>query len=127
MSQFSKFFLCSIFFICGIVSCKKKSNSVYPHTVSIQYRITPSSGISQATSVIYANETGGLTNISNQNLPFSKSFSRAVNRGNALTLRGDASGTGSLKLEILVDNSVVKTATFTGSSVITGQISYQFQ
>ncbi len=127
MSSLSRLFLCSIILIAVSFSCKKRSQSSNPLPVSIQYRIIASNGVSQATSIIYTNETGGLTNLTNQNLPFSKSLSTTVTRGDALTLRGDASGAGSLKLEILVNNNVVKTATYTGSSVITGQITYQFQ
>ncbi|TWI80126.1 hypothetical protein IQ13_2795 [Lacibacter cauensis] len=127
MSSLSRLFLCSIILIAVSFSCKKRSQSSYPLPVSIQYRIIASNGVSQATSIIYTNETGGLTNLTNQNLPFSKSLSTTVTRGDAFTLRGDASGAGSLKLEILVNNNVVKTATYTGSSVITGQITYQFQ
>lgn len=120
--------LASLFFISLYsTSCKKKSDDSYPKTVSIQYKITPSAGITQATSVVYLNETGALTTLTNQALPFSKTINRTVNKGDALTLRGDASGNGSLQLEILVNNTVVKSATPTGTSTITGQITYQFK
>ena len=108
-------------------SCKKKSDDGYPKTVSIQYKITPSAGISQTTSVVYMNESGALTTLTNHALPFSKTISRTVSKGDALTLRGDATGNGSLQLEILVNNTVVKSATPTGTSTITGQITYQFK
>lgn len=122
-------YLISSFIFCTLcaISCKKNSDDGYTKTVSIQYKVTPSAGISQATSVVYMNESGALTTLTNQALPFSKTITRTVNKGDALTLRGDATGNGSLQLEILVNNTVVKSATPTGTSTITGQITYQFK
>jgi len=122
-------YLISSFIFCTLcaISCKKNSDDGYTKTVSIQYKVTPSAGISQATSVVYMNESGALTTLTNQALPFSKTITRTVNKGDALTLRGDATGNGSLQLEILVNNTIVKSASPTGTSTITGQITYQFQ
>ncbi|MBS1755096.1 MAG: hypothetical protein KF741_10730 [Ferruginibacter sp.] len=108
-------------------SCKKNNDDDYPKSVNIQYKVSSPSGLTQATSVIYMNETGALTNLSNQALPYTKSLSRTVNRGDALSLRADAVGNGSLKLEILVNNEVVKTSSPSGSTTITGTIVHQFQ
>jgi hypothetical protein len=112
---------------CLISSCKKNNNNDYPKSVNIQYKVSSPTGITQATSVIYINETGALTNLSNQALPYTKSLTRTVNKGDALSLRADAVGSGSLKLEILVDGQVVKTAAPTGTSTVTGTIVHQFQ
>ena len=122
-------YLISSFIFCTLcaISCKKNSDDGYTKTVSIQYKVTPSAGISQATSVVYMNESGALTTLTNQALPFSKTITRTVNKGDVLTLRGDATGNGSLQLEILVNNTIVKSASPTGTSTITGQITYQFQ
>lgn len=116
-----------IFSVLCTISCKKQTDNDYPKSVSIQYKITPSTSISQATSVVYMNESGALTTLTNQALPFSKTITRTINKGDALTLRGDAAGSGSLLLEILVNNTVVKSTTPSGTSTISGQITYQFQ
>lgn len=112
---------------CVISSCKKNNSDDYPKSVNIQYKVSSPTGITQASSIIYMNETGALTNLSNQALPYTKSLTRSVNKGDALSLRADAVGNGNLKLEILVDGQVVKTASPTGTSTVTGTIVHQFQ
>lgn len=108
-------------------SCKKEPDSAYPKSVSMQYKVIPSTGISQASSLIFTNDSGGLTTLSNQALPFIKTLTRVVNKGDAITLRGDALSGGQLQLEISIDGKVARQATFSGGTVVTGQLTYQFQ
>ncbi|MBC7936753.1 MAG: hypothetical protein H7Y86_15485 [Rhizobacter sp.] len=114
--------------------CKKDKDDnpgsgTYPRTVNIQYKVSSSTGFSQVMQMTYSNETGGLTNGTNVAMPFSKSFSKTVNRFDVIVLTFGHTGMGNLKGEILVDNVVVKTASFTGdtpSSTIPGQVTYTF-
>jgi hypothetical protein len=104
----------------------KENNNTYPKTVSVEYKLTPSAGVALAGTITYINETGGNTGLTNQALPFSVKFTRTVNRSTGLGVGVTASGNGSIKCEIIIDNTVVKTETYTGNSIITGSSAYLF-
>lgn len=106
--------------------CKKDDNKNpgYPKTVTIEYKIT-ATGINKC-DIIYTNETGGNTSLTDQALPFSKKFVRTVKQFDALSLGITALGNGSIKAEMFVDNNLVKTETFSGNSVIVGTPAYIF-
>lgn len=105
----------------------------YPKNVTVTYRITsPSGGITTVTSGSYTNETGGTTSLNNIALPYTKTISRTVNRGDALSVGFLHNNTGSgsafsIKLEILVDNKVVTTETYSSTSATIGAVAHVFQ
>ena len=109
-------------------SCRSDSNddnpsgSTYPKQVSITYKVT-STTTSSATIVQYRNETGGITDIANPSLPYSKTISRTVNKGDILSLAYGTHTNQTVKLEILVNNVVVKSEenTTTAAAIV-----YQF-
>ena len=113
-----------------LFSCKKdKDNdqpSGFPKEVDIEYRVTATAGSLTKADVTYTNETGGLSDIDNAALPFSKKFRKTVNKYDVIGLSTTSTLPGGLKAEILVDNKVVKTETFTGTTVVHGIFTYQF-
>ena len=107
-------------------SCSKdddNSSSSYPKQVSITY-IVSSTTTSSASLVIYQNETGGNTDVTNPALPYTKTFTRTVNKNDVLSLGYGTNTNQTVKLEILINNSIVKSQTFTSTS---GAITYLFQ
>ncbi|MFV0604412.1 MAG: hypothetical protein ACK5NK_01100 [Niabella sp.] len=115
------------------IGCKKDNNGTsYPKTVEVTYKITSVSGsVTNITSGSYINATGGTSDLENIALPYTKTVSMTVNRGDDATLaflhNNSATNTPfSIKLEILVNNKVVKTETFEGTSSATGAIAYLF-
>jgi hypothetical protein len=119
-----------------IGSCKKNASSgssnSYPKTVSIEYRISSvTGGISKISSGSYTNATGGNASLNDEPIPFSRKFSRIVNRGDDIGLSAlhnisANSTTFSLKLDILVDGRIIKTETFIGAASTIGAIVYLF-
>lgn len=112
-----------------LFSCKKDKdgdNSSYPKDVTIEYRITTTTSGLNAADVTYTNETGGMSNIDLAALPFSKKFTKRVNQYETLGLSTTATKGGNLKAEILVNDKVVKTETYTGTSIVHGVLPYQF-
>jgi hypothetical protein len=125
-------FLAILLFATVFISCKKDkddddgSPSSYPKDVTIEYRITtPTSAIKNA-DVTYTNETGGLSNLDAAALPFSKKFTRKVNRYDNVALSVTSTIGGSIKTEILVNDKVVTTQTFTGTSIVHGVVPHIF-
>lgn len=117
------------------VSCKKNkcdSDRGYPKNVNIEYKVTATAGaIPAVTSISFTNETGGSTDVANAPLPFSRKITRSVKFGDDIRLGILLSTTGtvpsvSIKLEILVDGTVVETKTYTGTSTLTGAAVYGF-
>lgn len=113
-------------------SCGKDKNKFddprtgYPKNVTIQYKITPVSGTT-AGRVVYTNETGADTDLpTNTAIPFTKTITKKVAFAEILMLTFSSSAPGSAKLEILVDNKVVSTATPSGANDLVGVIQYQF-
>ncbi|HEY9177375.1 MAG TPA: hypothetical protein VIN07_06770 [Flavipsychrobacter sp.] len=107
---------------CGKANDNSTSPNTYPKQVSVTYRVSSQSETT-LNSTHYTNETGGLNQVQNFELPFSKSVSMSVNSGDDLYLSYSDPDGPNVKLEILVDNTVVKTQTFTGNS---GAIDYYF-
>ncbi len=121
--------MASVLFVSA--SCGKDNDdppaSSYPKKVSVEYRVSSSSGITTASEVVYRNEAGSLSGLSNVSLPFSKKLSLTVNQYDNVSISVNHSGGGTVKLEILVDNVLVKSQEFTNSPVISGSLPYIFQ
>jgi len=115
-----------------LASCGKdddndpQTGSSYPRDVNVEYRVTSSTGLAKG-DVLYANETGGNTTLDNVSLPYSVKFKKNAKQMDNLAISFSAIGSGDAKAEILVDNKVVETKTFSGTSVITGTAVYLFQ
>ena len=121
--------LLTVFLAIFSLSCRHDSNddnppsgSTYPKQVSITYKVT-SATTSSASIINYKNETGGDTDVANPSLPYSKTINRTVNKGDVLTLAYGTNTNQTVKLEILVNNVVVKSEenTTTASAIV-----YQF-
>ena len=116
-------------FVTIVSSCAKDGESgsgAYPKNVGIEYRIT-SPTLKVLHDVTFSNETGGISREMDVQLPLSRTFNRAVKRYEVLTFNAGAIGTGTLKLEILINNKVEVTQSFPGTSVVTGTTSYIFK
>ncbi len=109
------------------ISCGKDDNApdsnVYPKQVSITYKVT-STTINSAVIIQYRNETGGNTDVPNPALPYTKTFDRTVNNGDVLSLGYGTNTNQTVKLEILVNNTIVKSQEFMSTA---GAIIYSFQ
>jgi hypothetical protein len=119
------FIVCSFYFI----SCSgKKTDSAqaYPKNVSIEYKVTSPSGLLKA-DIVYTNESGSNSSLSNQNLPFTIKFNRSVKLYDIIAVTSSAFSNGSLKLEIIIDGVVKDSKTTTGTTSISGSASYVFQ
>lgn len=113
-----------------LFSCKKDKDdnpsSGFPKEVTIEYRVTATAGNLTKSNAAYTNETGGLSDIDDAALPFSKKFKRKVNQYEVIAITVTTEAPGGLKAEILVNDKVVKTETYTGTSVVYGSLAYQF-
>jgi len=112
-------------------SCSKSKDddgpsSSYPQEVTIEYRVTTTTSAINNSDVKFTNETGGLSIVDAAALPWSKKIKRTVNKNEVLGLSITTSVGGSVKTEILVNDKVVKTETFTGTSFVYGITQYQF-
>ncbi len=107
-------------------SCKKlgsDANNAYPKQVSITYRVS-STTTNSLVSITYDNETGGQTTADNPALPFTKTIPITVNRNKIVTLGYFVNPAQTVKLEILVNNEVVKSQVYTNPN---SAMSYTFQ
>jgi len=105
------------------MSCSKEddnSSSSYPKQVSITYAVS-STTTASAAIVSYKNETGVDVNVTNPALPYTKTFTRTVNKNDVLSLGYGTNTNQTVKLEIFVNNLSVKSQTFTSTS---GAITY---
>lgn len=115
-----------------LTSCGKdddnnpETGSSYPRDVNVEYRVTSTSGLKNG-DVIYTNETGGNTILDNVTLPYSVKFKKNVKQFDNLAINFSAMTSGDAKAEILVNDKVVETKTFSGTSIITGSAVYIFQ
>jgi hypothetical protein len=93
----------------SFLSCKKKDGAgdVYPRNVTIEYRYAVSSGTPNLVEISYTNESGGTDNLSNVNLPYTKTISCMVNRHDDVSTLFSAFGPGGIKGEIYVDGKLV--------------------
>ncbi|MGV7106987.1 hypothetical protein [Flavobacterium sp. U410] len=120
--NFKSLILISIFsmllFSCSSDSSSSGGNS-YPKQVSITYKVT-STSTNNASIIQYRNETGGVTDVTNPSLPYTKTITRTVNQSDIATLGCGTNLTQTVKLEILVDNTVVKSEenTTTSSAIV---------
>lgn len=108
------------------VSCKKNdsgTDNTYPKQVSITYRVS-STTTNNLVSITYDNETGGQTTANNPALPFTKTITKTVNKNNIITLGYFVNPAQTVKLEILVNNQVVKSQDYTSPN---SAMSYTFQ
>jgi len=114
-----------------ITSCSKSndqpdnSNS-YPKDVNVEYRVTAISGVNSG-DVLYSNASGGNTSVDNVSLPYSVKFKRTVKQSDNLAISYSTIGSGEVKVEILVNDQIVETKSFSGTSYVTGTIVYLFQ
>lgn len=107
-------------------SCKKSgsdTDNIYPKQVSITYRVS-SATANNLVSITYDNETGGQTTVNNPSLPFTKTITKTVNKNNIITLGYFVNPAQTVKLEILVNNEVVKSQVYTNPN---SAMSYTFQ
>lgn len=116
------------------IACSKDSNvpggSSYPKQVTIEYKATSSTGITDFKYIHYTNETDGISEVENGKLPFSKKITLTVNEDTSLELGVSLfDGTsGSLTVEILVDGKLVGTKTNTSAGgTVSGNITYNFE
>ena len=111
-----------------LVSCRSdnsdnnSSSNSYPKQVSITYKIS-STTTSSLLHIGYKNETEGTTDVNNPSLPFTKTFTRTVNRFDNLSLSCSSNTSQTVKLEILVDNKVVN---FTDNTNTISSVAYVF-
>lgn len=106
-------------------ACKNKdadSGNAYPKNLSITYRVS-SIATNKLVSITYDNESGGLTTINDPVLPFTKTITKTINRYNIISLGYFVNPAQNVKLEILVNNVVVKSQEFTSAN---SSISYTF-
>lgn len=114
------------------VSCSKDKNDDpgpsggYPKEVNVTYKVTVLSGNITNCRIDWLNASGGMTIEQNAALPITKSFKRTVNQYDWVTFSVASTTPGSLKLDILVGNDVVKTQTFSGTSTFAGTVQYIF-
>jgi len=115
-----------------LTSCGKdddnnpETGNSYPRDVNVEYRVTSTSGLKNG-DVIYTNETGGNAIVDNVTLPYSVKFKKNVKQFDNLAINFSAMTSGDAKAEILVNDKVVETKTFSGTSIITGSAVYIFQ
>lgn len=115
------------------VSCSKDKNDDpgplpggYPKEVNVTYKVTRVSGDMASCRIDWLNATGGITIEQNAALPVTRSFKRTVNQYEWVTFSVGSGVAGSLKLEILIGDDVVKTQTFSGTGSFAGTLQYIF-
>ncbi len=107
-------------------SCSKdddSSSSSYPKQVSITYSVS-SATTASAVLITYKNEKGVDINVTNAALPYIKTFTRTVNKNDVLSLGYGTNTNQTVKLEIFVNNSSVKSKVFPSTS---GALTYLFE
>jgi len=115
-----------------VASCSKdddgqpETGDSYPKEVNVEYRVTSTTGLASA-DVLYVNASGGRTSVDNVALPYSIKLKRTVNKLDNLAISFSKGASGEAKAEILVDDKVVETETFSGTSYISGTIVHLFQ
>lgn len=115
-----------LLFMSVITSCKKDISDAgtnYPKQVNIVYKVS-STTASAATIVQYRNETGGIVDVTNANLPYTKNITRTINKNDVLSLGYGTNTSQTVTLEILVNNVSVKSQSFTQTA---GAITYLFE
>ncbi len=121
----SFYFFTVVISLFSLVSCKKNDSSTpgnYPKQVMITYRVT-GAVTGPLTIISYKNETGGTTDVSNPSLPFVKTITKTVNKYDDVTVGYGVNPAQTIKLEILVNNQIVKMQENTAAY---GAIAYSF-
>lgn len=95
----------------------------YPKQVTITCKVS-SSSTAAATVITYTGETGTIVTVPAPALPYSKTFTRTVNKNDVISLGYGTNLPQQVKLEILVNDQVKKSAPFTSTS---GAIDYLFE
>lgn len=108
------------------VSCKKSdldTDNAFPKQVNITYRVS-STTTNKLESITYDNETGGVTSVDNPALPFTKTITRTVDKYAIITFGYYVNPAQTVKLEVLINNQVVKSQEYTS---LNAAMSYIFQ
>lgn len=109
---------------CSSDDDNNSGGSTYPRQVSITYKVN-SSNTTSAQAVSYKNATGSMATVTDVTLPYTITVNRTVNAGDDASVGYSSSNTSAnVTLQILVDNSVVKTQDFNAG---TAAIAYLFQ
>lgn len=114
-----------------LFSCKKDKDNDdapggFPKEVNIEYKVTATAGNLTKADVTYTNETGGISTVDNAALPFSKKLKKTVDKYEVIAISTTSALPGGLKAEILIDNKLAKTETYTGNTIVHGIFTYQF-
>lgn len=113
-------------FVLLVASCKKKgsgTDNAYPKQVNISYRVS-STTTNSLILITYDNETGGKTTVNDPTLTFTKSITKTVNKNDIITLGYFVNPSQTVKLEISINNEIVKSQEYTSSN---SAMSYTFQ
>lgn len=120
-----------LFSVLLLGSCSKSKDddkgSGYPKEVNIEYRIKKTGGNLNSIDVIFVNEGGGTDIIDNAALPWSKKFKKTVKEWEVIQVTATSGTPGSIQMDILVNDEVVESKPASSTSVINGQIGYQFK
>lgn len=95
-------------------SCSKATPDLgnsYPQEVSITYKVS-STTANSLESITYDNETGGQTSVVGPSLPYTKTILKTVNKYDIVTLGYFVNPAEAVKLEISVNNEVVKSQSY---------------
>lgn len=106
--------------------CNKSDSDTdydYPKQVNITYKVS-STTTSSLVSITYDNETGGQTTVYNPALPFTKNITKTVSKNDIITLGYFVNPAQTVKMEILVNNNVVNSQSYTSPN---NAMSYIFQ
>lgn len=125
MKQINSILFIALFYLV-MLSCKKSdsgTDNTYPKQVDITYRVS-STTTNNLVSITYDNETGGQTTVNTPTLPFTKTITKTVTKNNIVTLGYFVNPAQTVGLEILVNNTVVKSQEYTSSN---SAMSYTFQ
>ncbi|WP_448634688.1 hypothetical protein [Pedobacter panaciterrae] len=68
----------------------------------------------------------GHTVLSDSPIPFTKKFKRTVNMGDGANVGVTSYAAGTVKVEVLVDDKVVKSEVFSGNEIISGSVTFPF-
>ncbi len=114
-------FLMSLLFL----ACSDKPGPEvnYPKQVTITCKVS-SSSTAAATVITYTGETGAMVTVPAPALPYSKTFTRTVNKNDVINLGYGTNLPQQVKLDILVNDQLFQSETFNATS---GAIVYTFR
>jgi hypothetical protein len=120
-------------FLFGLAACSKNDGEGSSGERRIEYKLTALAGVSRPLNFVsFTNETGGRTDLTNISLPFTQAFTRTVETGDDATLsfsynNGNGGTMVSIRLEILVNGTVVKSETINSNTAsVIGAIAHVF-